>query len=96
VVLAAQGGWLARYDAAAVGRAAMAMGAGRARLGDAVDPSAGLVLAAKVGDRVANGAPLATLHAASEDLLDAGQERFLNAVEISATPVSARDLVLEQ
>jgi pyrimidine-nucleoside phosphorylase len=75
-------GWVASYDAAGVGKAAMLMGAGRARLQDAVDPAAGLVLHAKVGDRVEGGSPLATLHAATDALLDAGEARFLRAVRI--------------
>jgi pyrimidine-nucleoside phosphorylase len=96
VVTAHERGWVAHYDAAAVGRAAMAMGAGRASLGDAIDPSAGLVLAAKVGDRVENGAPLATLYAASEESLDAGEERLRNSIVMSGRAVAPRDLVLEQ
>jgi pyrimidine-nucleoside phosphorylase len=96
VVTAHEHGWVAHYDAAAVGRAAMAMGAGRASMSDTIDASAGLVLAAKVGDRVEDGDPLATLHAASEELLDAGEERFRNAIVMSEHRVGARDLVLEQ
>jgi pyrimidine-nucleoside phosphorylase len=96
VVAAHEHGWVAHFDAAAVGRAAMAMGAGRARIEDTIDPAAGLVLAAKVGDRVEEGGPLAVLHAASEDLLDAGEERFRNAIVMSECSVSARDLVIEQ
>lgn len=96
VVTAHEAGWVAHYDAAGVGRAAMAMGAGRASLTDAIDPAAGLVLGAKVGDRVERGETLATLFAASEELLDAGEERFRNATVMSSSPVSAHDLVLEQ
>jgi pyrimidine-nucleoside phosphorylase len=96
VVTAHEHGWLAHYDAAGVGRAAMAMGAGRASLDDVIDPAAGLVLAAKVGDRVDDGAPFATLYAASEELLDAGEERFRNSIVMSEHPVGPRDLVLEQ
>jgi len=96
VVRAATAGWVAHFDAAGVGRAAMAMGAGRATMDDVIDPAAGLVLAAKVGDRVEAGAVLATLHAASEELLDAGEARFVEAVRLSETRVDARDLVVEQ
>jgi thymidine phosphorylase len=96
VVSAHEHGWVAHFDAAAIGHAAMAMGAGRMRLDDAIDPAAGLVLAAKVGDRVEDGAPLATLYAASEELLDAGEERFRNAIVMSEHRVEPRDLVIEQ
>jgi pyrimidine-nucleoside phosphorylase len=95
-VRSAEGGWIAGFDAEAVGRAAMVMGAGRAALDDVIDHAAGLVLAAKVGDRVEPGGLLVVLHAASEGLLDAGEERFREAVRLSATPVGERDLVREQ
>lgn len=96
VVDAHETGWIAHFDAEAVGRAAMVMGAGRARLDDVIDPAAGLVLAAKVGDKVEANAPLAILHASSQALLDAGEERFRNSMVMSAHPVGERDLVLEQ
>jgi pyrimidine-nucleoside phosphorylase len=95
-VAAGETGWLARWDAEGVGRAAMALGAGRARMEDVVDPAAGLVLHAKVGDRVEAGASLGTLHAPSEALLDAGEERFRKAVDVSSEAVGAPDLVIEQ
>jgi pyrimidine-nucleoside phosphorylase len=82
-----QAGWVAEYDAAGVGKAAMLMGAGRARKDDAIDPAAGVVLHAKVGDRVEVGTPLATLHAATEDLLVTGEFRFLQAIHIVEIPV---------
>ncbi|MDO8963702.1 MAG: thymidine phosphorylase [Coriobacteriia bacterium] len=90
------GGWVAGFDAEGVGRAAMVMGAGRATKDDVIDPAAGLVLAAKVGDRVEPGGALVTLHAADERLLDAGEERFRAAVLMSETAVGTRDLVREQ
>jgi thymidine phosphorylase len=46
-----------------VGELAAALGAGRARKGDAVDPAVGLDLAVEVGDAVEAGQPLATVHA---------------------------------
>ncbi len=95
-VLAHEAGWVSHYDAECVGRAAMAMGAGRAHLDDDVDPAAGLVLHAKVGDRVEAGASLATLHSSREELLDAGEERFRNALCMSEKAVGQRDLVIEQ
>jgi pyrimidine-nucleoside phosphorylase len=82
-----QAGWVAEYDAEGVGKSAMLMGAGRATKDDAIDPAAGIVLHAKVGDRVEAGAPLATLHASSRDLLVTGEFRFLQTVTIVPIPV---------
>ncbi|MGD9905492.1 MAG: thymidine phosphorylase [Vicinamibacterales bacterium] len=55
-------GVVAAVDAAAVGRAAVLLGAGRDRAGDPVDHAAGLRLRVRPGDRVARGAPLLDLH----------------------------------
>jgi len=46
-----------------VGRAAQVSGAGRRTVDDAVDPAAGVVLAAVVGQEVAAGDLLATVYA---------------------------------
>ena len=55
-------------DAEAVGLAAMALGAGRSRVEDAVDPAAGLEVWKKVGDRVEAGEPLAAMHVGERPL----------------------------
>lgn len=55
-------GVLAEANALAVGRAAFALGAGRGRIGESVDPGVGVVLHAKVGRRVRAGEGLATLY----------------------------------
>ncbi len=58
------GGWVAGIDARAVGRAALALGAGRTKKDERVDPAVGVVLHRKVGSRVEAGEALATLHGA--------------------------------
>jgi pyrimidine-nucleoside phosphorylase len=55
-------GYLTAVDARAVGIGAMCLGAGRARKEDTIDPGVGLVLAKRVGDRVARGEPLLYVH----------------------------------
>lgn len=91
-VRAAAGGFVAGFDAEGVGRAAMALGAGRAAKDDPIDFGAGLVLSVRVGDRIEAGAPLATMYAAGEELLDAGEHRFRDAIRMSAEPVDPRPL----
>jgi pyrimidine-nucleoside phosphorylase len=84
VVTAWQDGWVAGFDTEGVGRAAMALGAGRARQEDAIDPAAGLVLAAKIGDHVAAGEPLGTLYTSDPALLDEGERRLREAVRLGS------------
>ncbi len=61
-VIVPDGGWIERLDARLVGDAAMAVGAGRSRRSDPIDPAAGVILHAKRGDRVDRDAPWATLY----------------------------------
>ena len=49
-------------DAEVVGLAAMALGAGRAKVEDRIDPAAGIVVHKRIGERVERGDPLCTLH----------------------------------
>lgn len=60
-------GFVAGIDAEAVGLAAMQLGAGRTRKGEAVDPAVGVVIERPAGAPVKQGEPLAIVHARSED-----------------------------
>lgn len=66
---AERAGYLATADAGMIGAASIRLGAGRAKKGDAIDPSVGFVLRVKVGDKVKKGDPLCEIHAASPDAL---------------------------
>jgi len=49
-------------DGEAIGLAAVALGAGRARVEDRIDPAVGLVVRKRIGERVEKGEPLCTVH----------------------------------
>jgi thymidine phosphorylase len=70
-VPAPRAGVVQRCHALGIGLAAMRLGAGRARKEDAVDHAVGVVVAAKAGDRVDAGQPLARLHARTPPDVDA-------------------------
>jgi len=55
-------GYLAGVDAMEVGLTAVELGAGRMKKGDPVEHSVGIEVHRKVGDRVAGGEPLFTIH----------------------------------
>ncbi len=76
---APRAGVVASLDAMAVGLAAVELGAGRAKKGDPVDLSVGVVLHAKIGDVVEYGEPLFTLYANDEARLHSARERLLGA-----------------
>ena len=70
IVRADRGGFLSRLDAELVGRASVALGAGRDRVEDAVDPAVGIVIKARPGDRVSAGDPVLELHVRESSRLD--------------------------
>ena len=62
VVTAARSGYLTRLDAELVGRASVALGAGRDRVEDPVDFAVGITIHAKPGDKVRAGDAVLELH----------------------------------
>ena len=96
-IQAMKSGYVTAIDAEKVARAAFMLGAGHAQAGDRIDPRAGVTLAVKVGDRVAVGAPLATLEKSTEpDGLDAAAAELYKAFQVSPTAPEAKPLILER
>lgn len=79
--------WVAALNARAAGDAALALGAGRRAKGDAVDPAVGLVLHARIGDRVQPGEPLAEIHAADAAAAEQARHALRRAYQLSGEPV---------
>jgi pyrimidine-nucleoside phosphorylase len=65
-----------------IGAAITALGGGRRKLGDAIDPAVGFVITAKPGQRVARGEPLATIHARDDGGLAVGRTALAEAIRI--------------
>ncbi|UCG75935.1 MAG: thymidine phosphorylase [Gemmatimonadota bacterium] len=86
-------GWLVGLDARQIGLAAVELGAGRTRVGDAVDPAVGFALHAGRGDRVEAGQPLVTVHAASEEKAEGALRRLRAAVAIGGAVPPPRKLL---
>ncbi|MRX51413.1 thymidine phosphorylase [Paracoccus sp. S-4012] len=70
-VLPERPGKVAAIDATALGRAVVALGGGRVRAGEAVDPRVGFSDLRRLGEAAGEGEPLAVVHAASEDAAEA-------------------------
>ena len=93
--LAPADGYVTSIDAQQVGLAALMLGAGRQQASDAVDPRVGLVLDARVGDRVSKGQPLLWLHHDQVGLEDA-RRRLTAAYRFGDAPVSATPLIIDR
>ena len=81
--LAPRAGVVACVEPRAVGRGVTALGGGRTRIEDSVDPSVGFVITAKPGDVVQNGEPLATVFARDRAGIDAGLTTLRRAIAIA-------------
>ncbi len=97
-VIAARAGFVEAIDAREIGLAALALGAGRTRKEDAIDPAVGLELLRKVGEPVGRGEPIAALHHRDGRGLDEARRRVERAYRIGEAPPSRkgeRPLVIE-
>jgi pyrimidine-nucleoside phosphorylase len=69
-----------------IGELAVDLGAGRAKKEDSIDYGVGIVVHAKVGDQVAAGDSLFTVHAADREGIETAREELLQAVVIKPEP----------
>jgi pyrimidine-nucleoside phosphorylase len=87
VIPAPRGGWLSEVNARVVGETSVLLGAGRQRKSDSIDHGVGILVHAKVGDRLEPGQPLFTLHARSRAKAQEAEQRLLAACLWSDDPV---------
>jgi pyrimidine-nucleoside phosphorylase len=80
---APQRGFVAAVEPRIVGRAVVALGGGRTRVGDTIDPAVGFVITAKPGDWVDAGEPLATIFARDAAGVALGRAALAKAVRIA-------------
>jgi pyrimidine-nucleoside phosphorylase len=86
-VAAPREGYVSQVHARIVGEAAVILGAGRAKKGDPIDHSVGILVHHKVGDRVESGEPVFTILANDPEKLAAARRMCLQALLWSETPV---------
>jgi pyrimidine-nucleoside phosphorylase len=80
---APRAGLIARVEPRAVGRGIIALGGGRTRIEDEVDPTVGFVITARPGDWVEAGEPLATVFAGDRAGVEEGMAALGQAVVIA-------------
>ena len=86
-------GTLAAVDAEAIGSASVALGAGRIRKGDPIDPAVGIVVRCKIGDRLAAGERIGDVHARSTGDAAEGARRVVAALTLTDAAVRPPPLV---
>ena len=95
-VVADNDGYLTRLDALSVGVASWRLGAGRARKEDIVQAGAGVEWHVDLGDRVAKGQKLFTLHSDEEARFELAVESLATGFEVGSTPVERPALIIDR
>ncbi|HEX5851251.1 MAG TPA: thymidine phosphorylase [Rubrobacter sp.] len=85
-------GYVARFAASDIGSAALALGAGRARKDDEIDPGAGIEVLVRAGDHVRQDQPIARLYGEHE--AERARRLVLEALELSDEPVERPPAIL--
>ena len=88
-------GYVSAIDAEDIGSASGMMGAGRDKKEDKIDPAVGVILEAKVGDKVEAGSVLCRLYYTKEDRVDEAADMVEDAFRISSQRPDQRELILE-
>ena len=92
-VRAPRAGHITGFAAVGVGRAALALGAGRRKKTDKIDPAAGVEILAKPGDRVEKGDPVARLHGDRE--AEEAERLILQALGLGDEPPEPAPAILD-
>ena len=95
-VPALRDGYVCSMDTTGIGYAAQGLGAGRARKTDVIDPAVGLVMAARIGDPVRAGEPIAHIHANDEARGRAAVARMQQLVQLSDAQPERPPLILAE
>ncbi len=93
-VKATKDGYITSVNTESYGLTALALGAGRNKVGDKIDYTAGIILNKKTGDKVKEGDVLATLYTNDKTLFAKAEEIFVLATLISDKKPTNRPLVL--
>jgi pyrimidine-nucleoside phosphorylase len=89
-------GWIGGIDAHAVGLAAVALGAGRTRSDDVIDPAVGFYFERTVGERVESGDAVAWVHSDDVERAREAAQRIERAIVVQEGAPERVGLVIER
>jgi pyrimidine-nucleoside phosphorylase len=95
VVHSERDGRVARIAARAIGHASMLLGGGRETVDSDIDPAVGFVFHKKVGDPVAIGEPIVTVHLGPQSRRDAAMALVKQAIVVASEAKPRGPLVLD-
>ena len=94
-VLANKNGYVKTLNAKNIGEISVALGAGRTKKEDTIDPIVGIVLKKKIGDKVESGEVLAYIHAGNEEKGNEAVQKVLNSYLITEEKIDKKSSILK-
>jgi len=94
-ILSPRSGYISAIDAEYIGMASAMIGAGRDSKEDAIDPAVGVILEAKIGQKVDAGAVLCRIYYTGDERLEEAADLVEDSFRISQTVPEERNLILE-
>jgi pyrimidine-nucleoside phosphorylase len=94
-LLAPKSGFVSHFEGERIGMLAIKLGAGRAKITDPIDPTAGFKIHRKIGEKIAKGEALWTIYATSEAQINAITNEILETVTISDMEPNPFELIKE-
>ncbi len=91
-----EAGYVASIDCEQVGTACVILGGGRERKEDSVDPAVGIVVHKKIGDSVAAGEPLCTIHCRSDAQAERAKRLLERSYHIAAAPPTHKTALIHR
>ena len=98
-VLCKHSGYVASFDCRAIGRTVVAMGGGRRKVDDTIDPLVGIQVHARIGDSLEKGQPIFTVHCREGGHSGDPSEyvgALQSAFELTDEVVASRPLILKR
>jgi pyrimidine-nucleoside phosphorylase len=92
-VVAQDSGFVESLDCETLGRCVVEMGGGRRKADDSVDPTVGLEVLVRIGDKIDRGQPLIKIY--HKDKLTNLTNELRNAIRLTAAPVDPRPLIID-
>jgi len=86
----------ASVNCEALGTATVTLGGGREKKEDSVDPAVGLVLHKKVGDKIAAGDPLCTIHYNAESRASRAHALIEHSYHIGDAPAAKTRVLVKR
>lgn len=95
-IKADRSGFIQSIDALEVGLTSVSLGAGRLKSDDIIEPETGIILHKKIGDKIAAGEPIFTIHTNKSHITEQAKVRLLKAIRISENAVKKEQLIFEK